>query len=216
VEKRQVDLVMFDLDGTLANTGYDLADAVNYARAHFDLAPLADEIVYAHVGRGVEYLLRHALPEETPDHFAEVMRVFLERYEHHLLDKTVLYPNVHEVLDYFRSKTRVVVTNKIYRLSVAVLRGLGIERQFDAILGGDSGPDKKPHPALLNAALQRFGVDRAKAVMVGDGDTDIQAGKRAGVITCGVTYGLGNKKALFEAQPDFIIDELAQLPQCFC
>ena len=215
MEKKKVDLVMFDLDGTLANTGYDLADAVNYARAHFELAPLPDEIVYAHVGRGVEHLLRHALPEEAPNHFDEVMRVFLDRYEHHLLDKTVLYPNVHEVLDYFRGKTRVVVTNKIHRLSVAVLRGLGIERQFNAILGGDSGPDKKPHPGLLNAALQRFAIERAKALMVGDGDTDIEAGKRAGVITCGVTYGLGSKEALLEARPDFIIDELSQLAQCF-
>jgi phosphoglycolate phosphatase len=216
VEKKEVDLIMFDLDGTLADTGHDLADAVNYARAHFNLAPLQDDLVYAHVGRGVEYLLRHALPEENPGHFEEVMRVFLERYEHHLLDKTVLYPHVHDVLDYFRSKTRVVVTNKMYRLSVAVLRGLGIERQFDAILGGDSGPDKKPHPALLKAVLQRFDVNCAKALMVGDGDTDIEAGKRAGVITCGVTYGLGDKKALIEARPDFLIDEFAQLPQYFC
>ena len=207
---------MFDLDGTLADTGHDLADAVNYARAHFSLEPLPDELVYAHVGRGVEYLLRHALPEENPNHFDEVMRVFLERYEHHLLDKTVLYPSVHEVLDYFGNKTRVVVTNKMYRLSVAVLRGLGIERQFDAVLGGDSGPDKKPHPALLNAALRRFEVNGANAVMVGDGDTDIEAGKRARVITCGVTYGLGNKKALLDAEPDFLIDDLAQLSQCFC
>lgn len=215
MEKKEVDLVMFDLDGTLANTGHDLADAVNYARAHFDLPPLPDDLVYAHVGRGVEYLLRHALPEEDPGHFEEVMRVFLQRYEHHLLDKTVLYPNVHDVLNYFRNKTRVVVTNKMYRLSVAVLRGLGIEREFDAILGGDSGRDKKPHPALLNAVLQRFDVDRAKAVMVGDGDTDIEAGRRAGVITCAVTYGLGNRKALVEAKPDFLIDDLAQLPHCF-
>jgi len=156
------------------------------------------------------------LPEESPGHFEEVMRVFLERYEHHLLDKTVLYPKVHEVLDYFRNKKRVVVTNKMYRLSVAVLRGPGIERQFDGILGGDSGLDKKPHPALLNAVLQRFDIDRAKAVMVGDGETDIEAGKRAGVITCGVTYGLGDKSALVAAKPDFLIDALDELPQWFC
>jgi phosphoglycolate phosphatase len=216
VDKTEVDLVMFDLDGTLADTGHDLATAVNYARAHFDLPPLRDELVYAHVGRGVEYLLRHSLPEESPGHFEEVMRVFLERYEHHLLDRTVLYPNVHNVLDYFRNKKRAVVTNKMHRLSVAVLRGLGIERQFDAILGGDSGPDKKPHPALLNAVLQRFDIDRAKAVMVGDGETDVEAGRRAGVITCGVTYGLGNKTALIEAGPDFLIDAIDELPQCFC
>ena len=214
--KRPIDLIMFDLDGTLANTGHDLADAVNYTRSEFDLAALPDDLVYAHVGRGVEYLLRHALPEETPGHFEEVMRVFLERYEHHLLDKTVLYPSVDHVLNHFHNKKRVVVSNKVHRFSVAVLRGLGIEQQFDAILGGDSAADKKPHPALLNAALQRFNVPGAKAVMLGDSETDIEAGRRAGVITCGVTYGLGNKSALVEAKPDFLIDDLDELPQCFC
>ena len=214
--KRPIDLIMFDLDGTLANTGHDLADAVNYTRSEFDLAALPDDLVYAHVGRGVEYLLRHALPEENPGHFAEVMRVFLQRYEHHLLDKTVLYPSVDHVLNHFHNKKRVVVSNKVHRFSVAVLRGLGIEQQFDAILGGDSAADKKPHPALLNAVLHRFNVPGAKAVMVGDSETDIEAGRRAGVITCGVTYGLGNKGALIEAKPDFLIDDLDELPQCFC
>lgn len=207
---------MFDLDGTLANTGHDLADAVNYTRAELDLGALPDELVYAHVGRGVEYLLRHALPEENPCYFEEAMRVFLEHYEHHLLDKTVLYPSVQRVLNHFRNKKRAVISNKVYRLSVAVLRGLGIERQFDAILGGDSAADKKPHPALLNAVLQRFSVPGAKAVMVGDSEVDIDAGRRAGVITCGVTYGLGDKSALVAAKPDFLIDDLDELAQCFC
>jgi len=154
--KKPIDLVMFDLDGTLADTGQDLADAVNHTRAHFNLEPLSDALVYTHVGRGVEHLLRHSLPEDSADHFQEVMRVFLERYESHLLDKTVLYPGVHEVLDYFRDKRRVVVSNKMHRLTVAVLRGLGVEKQFDAILGGDSVAEKKPHPALIHDVLERF------------------------------------------------------------
>jgi phosphoglycolate phosphatase len=213
--KRAVELVMFDLDGTLADTGRDLADAVNYTRAHFALPPLPDALVCSYVGRGVEYLLKHSLPEESPDQFLEVMRVFVERYENHLLDATVLYPNVHETLDYFRSKKKVVVSNKIQRFTVGVLRGLGIEKHFDAILGGDSGPRKKPHPGLLNYALDQFQAAPASALMVGDGDTDVQAGKLAGVLTCGVTYGLGSREELVAAEPDVLIDDLAQLPGYF-
>src|SRR5262245_40090773 len=127
--KRPIELVMFDLDGTLADTGQDLADAVNHTRAHFQLEALPSALVYSHVGRGVEHLLRHSLPEDSTDHFQEVMRVFLARYEGHLLDTTVLYPGVHDVLDYFRDKFRVVVSNKMHRLTVAVLRGLGVEKQ---------------------------------------------------------------------------------------
>jgi len=214
--KKEVDLVMFDLDGTLADTGHDLADAVNYTRAHFDLAPLPEKLVYSHVGRGVEYLLEHSLPVTSANQFQEVMSVFLDYYENHLLDRTVLYAGVHDVLDYFHGKLRVVVSNKIHRLTVAVVRGLGVEEQFDAIFGGDSAAEKKPHPALLNLVLRRFQIPAARALIVGDGDTDVEAGKRAGVITCGVTCGLGNKDDLIAAKPDFLIDQLTELTEYFC
>ena len=214
--KRPVELFMFDLDGTIANTGPDLVDAVNHTRAYFAFPPLAADVVYAHVGRGVEYLLKHSLPEETSVNFTEVMAVFLDRYQSHLLDKTVLYPHVHDVLDYFSDKRNVVVTNKIHRLAVAVLRGLGVEDRFDMIVGGDSGPEKKPSPALLNSVLQQCAVDPRRALMIGDGDTDVEAGRRAGVLTCGVTYGLGNKDDLIAARPDYLIDGLEHLPRYFC
>jgi len=214
--KRSIDLVMFDLDGTLADTGRDLADAVNFTRARFNLAILPDAAVLAHVGRGVEHLLRQAIPEETAARFAEVLRIFLERYENHLLDATVLYPNAYETLNYFREKRRAVVSNKMHRLTVAVVRGLGIERCFDIILGGDSAPQKKPHPALLQQALARFQVPSERALMIGDGGIDIRAGKQAGVLTCGVTYGLGDKQDVIAASPDFVVDDLSEIPRYFC
>lgn|SRR5574341_77482 len=214
--RKSIDLVMFDLDGTLADTGQDLADSVNFTRAHFALAPLPEKLVYSHVGRGVEHLLKQALPEPGAERFAEVMRVFLEHYEAHLLDRTVLYPGVGEVLDYFRRKRRLVVSNKIYRLTLAVLRGLGVADEFDAIFGGDSAAEKKPHPAPLTLALEQFQVSAACALMVGDGDIDIEAGKRAGVWTCGVTYGLGDLDALVAAKPDVLIDDLGELSNYFC
>ena len=214
--KKQIDLVMFDLDGTLADTGHDLASSVNFTRAHFDLEPLPERSIYAQVGRGVEYLIKHALLEKSPEDFQQVMHVFLGHYERHLLDRTVLYPGVRDVLDYFCAKRKVVVSNKMYRLTLAVVRGLGVEDCFDAIFGGDSAVEKKPHPALLHVALRRFQLSAANAVIVGDGDTDIEAGKRAGVMTCGVTYGLGDKSDLIAAAPDLLIDDLTELYDHFC
>jgi phosphoglycolate phosphatase len=214
--KTPIDLLMFDLDGTLADTGRDLADAVNFTRAHFGLPRLPDAAVLAHVGRGVEHLLRHAVPEEAPRRFEEVLDVFLQRYEGHLLDATVLYPGVEETLAYFRAKRRAVVSNKMHRLTVAVLRGLGIEHCFDIILGGDSAPQKKPHPALLQQALARFQVPAQRALMIGDGSIDVDAGKQAGVLTCAVTYGLGHKEDVIAANPDFVIASLSEMPRYFC
>ncbi len=214
--KKSIDLVMFDLDGTLADTGRDLADAVNFTRAHFGLPKLPDVTVLAHVGRGVEYLLHHALPEESPNHFQDLLRVFLERYENHLLDATVLYPDVHEILHFFRGKRRAVVSNKMHRLTVAVLRGLGVEDCFDMILGGDSLPQKKPDPALVRRVLSHFKVPAKRALMIGDGAIDIEAGIRAGVATCGVTYGLGRKEDIISANPDFVIDSLSEITRYIC
>ena len=108
------------------------------------------------------------------------------------------------------------MSNKMHRLTVAVLRGLGVDKQFDAILGGDSAAEKKPHPALIHDVLNRFRIPPSYAVMVGDGDTDVEAGRRAGVVTCGVTYGLGDKEGLIAAKPDILIDDLAELPRHFC
>ena len=172
--------------------------------------------VYVHIGRGVEHLLKHALSEQAPAHGHEALRVFLEHYEQHLLDRTVLYPGVREALNRFSAKRRAVVSNKIHRFALAIVRGLGVEGCFDAIFGGDSAAEKKPHPALLRAALKKFHLPAARALMIGDSDTDIEAGKRAGVATCGVTYGLGNKDGLRAAQPDILIDDLGELCDHFC
>lgn len=214
--KKAVELVMFDLDGTLADTGHDLADAVNFTRRHFSLPPLPELAVYSNVGRGVEHLLKRSLPEAGDEQFRQVMAVFLERYEHHLLDRTLLYPGVSEVLRYFSAKRRAVVSNKMHRLTVALVQGLGVAGEFDAILGGDSVAEKKPHPAMLQMVLKEFHIAPGNALIVGDGDTDIEAGKRAGVVTCGVTYGLGDQDALRAARPDVTIDRLTELADYFC
>jgi phosphoglycolate phosphatase len=214
--RKEVDLLMFDLDGTLADTGRDLADAVNHVRSHLNLEPLENQIIYGQVGRGVEHLLRSSVPQEFQSRFKELLDVFLNRYEDHLLDSTVLYPHVKETLAYFRDKRRAVVSNKLHRFAVSVLRGLSIEGSFDAILGGDTVAQRKPHPEPLIQMLRSFGIQPTRAVIVGDGGIDIEAGKGAGVWTCGVTYGLGKREELLEAKPDVVVNELRELTQYFC
>lgn len=213
--KREIELIMFDLDGTLAATGQDLANGVNHVRKSFGLEPLERRWVDGHVGRGVDHLLSRTLPQEFSGCVDEAMRLFLQYYERHMLDTTKLYPRVWETLDYFGNKKRAIVTNKSYHLTVELLGGLGIGELFDAIVGGDSGPRKKPDPEPLRRVLGAFAVAPERAVMVGDGAIDIEAGKGAGVYTCGVSYGLGDSAELQAAGPDLVIDDLWQLTEHF-
>ena len=214
--KKYLQMVMFDLDGTVADTAHDLADSINFTRREFGLRPLPDYAVHANVGRGIEHLVKRSLPEKGPDQFSQVMRTFLAYYETHLLDRTVLYPGVKDVLHYFAKKRRAVVSNKMHRLTLAILQGLGVAAEFDAILGGDSVAKKKPHPEMVQLILDQFDIAPTEALIVGDGDTDIEAGKSAGIITCGVTYGLSNKETIRAAQPDVTIDSLTELTDYFC
>ena len=90
--KKAVDLVMFDLDGTLADTGHDLADAVNFTRAHFDLPPLPDQAVLCARRPRRRASAQTSVAGGEPESFPRMMRVFFDHYENHLLDRTVLYP----------------------------------------------------------------------------------------------------------------------------
>ena len=209
--KKQIDLLMFDLDGTLAATGRDLANSVNYIRGMLGLDALKDAYVYSRVGYGTEHLIRNSLPAGYENRFEEILARFLEHYEEHLLDTTVLYPHVKDILERFRGKKKAVVTNKRLNLSVAVLRGLGVESCFDAIVGGDCGLEKKPDPSSLRHVLEKLGVAPDKALMIGDGEPDILAGKAAGVHTCAVTYGLCSADELLAARPDFAVADLTEL-----
>lgn len=209
--KKQIDLLMFDLDGTLAATGRDLAKSVNYVRSMLGLEPLEETYVYSRVGYGTEHLIRKSLPAGYENRFEEVLSRFLKHYEDHLLDTTVLYPHVKDVLERFRAKKKAVVTNKRLNLSVAVLRGLGIDKYFDAVVGGDCGLEKKPDPSSLRHVLDKLGINPDRALMIGDGEPDIQAGKAAGVHTCAVTYGLCEEDELLAARPDFAVGDLSEL-----
>ncbi len=209
--RQQLDLIMFDLDGTLADTGQDIADAVNHVRHSVGLGLLTAPEILSHLGLGLEFLIRGVLPpthQQLIDHASEI---FLDYYKEHLLDTTVLYPHVIDTLDYYAGKKKAVISNKPTGATIAILQGLGIQSRFDIVLGANSTSRKKPHAEPLNHVLERLKVPPRKALMVGDDRPDIDAGKSAGVHTCGVTYGLGSKAGMLQAGPDYVIDDLWDL-----
>jgi phosphoglycolate phosphatase len=208
-----MDLVIFDLDGTLIDSSRDLANAVNATRAHLGLAPIENETVYSYVGNGAPVLIRKALgPEYADEEVQSALEYFLAYYREHMLDNTVLYPGVREVLDEFRRAglTMAVLTNKPVRFSQGIVDGLGLGAHFRRVYGGNSFEQKKPHPVGIETLMSEVGATRQETVMVGDSSVDVQTARNARVTACGVTWGF--QPDTFAAwPPDFLVNTAGEL-----
>ncbi|MFQ5677352.1 MAG: HAD family hydrolase [bacterium] len=210
-----VDLLIFDLDGTLVDTRMDLANAVNYARDALDLPSLAPDEVVSYVGDGLRTLVERSLPNERRDEVDQGIEHFQRYYRSHLLDNSRLYPGVREILAHFSGKKMTIVSNKPEEFTRSILIGLNVDRYFQMILGGDSLPVKKPAPEPILQTLARLESSSDKTVVVGDSTTDILAGKGAATYTCVVTYGFKNPDLLLAAEPDFVVDSILELRNIF-
>lgn len=209
-----MNLLIFDLDGTLIDSKLDLAHAVNATREHMNMQPLPHELIYSYVGNGAPVLLRRSLgPEATEDQVQQALEFFLAYYREHMLDYTTLYPGVAKTLDALLAdgKRMAVLTNKPVRISKAIIEGLGLSKHFFQIYGGNSFEQKKPHPMGIEVLLSESGIDAAKAMMVGDSAVDVQTARNAGIKACGVTYGF-QPESLAAEPPDYLIDRFEQLP----
>lgn len=208
-----MDLLIFDLDGTLIDSKLDLAHAVNATCAHMGQPPLEHELIYSYVGNGAPVLIRRALgPEASDEQIAQGLQYFLAYYRDHMLDYTILYPGVRETLEKLDNGKRhlAVLTNKPVRFSVAILDGLGVGRHFFRVYGGNSFEQKKPHPIGVETLLREAGARKERTVMVGDSAVDVQTARNAGIPSCGVTYGF-QPETLETLPPDYLLERMDQI-----
>ena len=208
-----MDLLVFDLDGTLIDSRLDLAHSVNAARLHLGLAPLDNALVVSYVGHGAPTLIRRALGEGASEADVQTaLAFFLAYYREHALECTTLYPGVRESLERLHGagKRLAVLTNKPAGISREILEGLGVGGLFFQIYGGDSFAVKKPDPTGIEALRKEADVVRDKTMMVGDSSVDMETARNAGVRNCGVTYGL-QPESLANPAPDLLVDRMEQL-----
>ena len=207
----RIELLVFDLDGTLIDSKDDLVHSVNAVRLRMGLDALPEETVASYVGRGVVLLMKQALGDmATEETVAQAVEFFFEYYRAHMLDNTVPYPGVVETLDRLQSRRMAVLTNKPVLFSQAILDGLGLSRYFVRVYGGNSFAQKKPDPMGLFALMQEASVTGDRTMMVGDSETDVLVGRNAGAWTCGLTYGL-SPETLKLTPPDFLLDDFRSL-----
>jgi len=183
-------LLIFDLDGTLAETRQDLATGINLMRAHYNLPPLNVETVTGYIGNGIRKLVERSLQGADVD-VDEALALDKKFYAEHMLDETALYPHVEEGLNTLSGNALAVLSNKPGDPTRVILKHLGVDGLFFRMLGGGDLPNLKPAPDGILALMEESGVSAENTWMIGDHHTDLEVAHNAGV-KCGfVTYGLG-------------------------
>ncbi len=203
--------ILFDFDGTLADSYPAITASVNHVRAAHGLPPLPESEVRGFVGRGPDYLLQHTVPGGDPGQD-------LARYRAHhpsvLRAGTRLLPGAAETLKaLYRAGLRLAIcSNKPRRFTKELLDYLGIAGLIAVALGPEDVPHLKPAPDMVLAALQRLGIRPDEALYVGDMVVDIQTARAAGVTVWIVPTGSDEIDTLRAAKPDRLLRDLTELP----
>jgi phosphoglycolate phosphatase len=210
-----IQLIIFDLDGTLLNTLDDLADCTNYVLQQNGYPTHEIDAYKYFVGNGVEMLLHRALPKNIPEtDFQEILHQFMHHYELHKADKTAPYEGIVETLEKLQEQGILlsVATNKPHDLLPELMQYYFPTIQWAAVFGNRKDVPIKPNPQIIYDIL---GVCRGVArnaptdsdciLYVGDTAVDMETAQNAGITKVGVLWGFRTKEELEQAYADYII-----------
>ena len=206
-------LVIFDFDGTLADTWRDIADALNETLASVGLPAVEESTARFWIGEGVLPLLRRQLgPAATERRVRELYRDFARRYERRPLHHTTLYPGMADALDALRWAKLAILSNKPNAYLKRLLQDLAIASRFEIAFGGDSLPRTKPDPELVRTVVEHIGSRPERIWVVGDSAVDIELGRATEASTIGCAWGLRGRDELVAAGADHVAEHPRELP----
>jgi len=209
----RVRLVVFDLDGTLADTFEDIAQATNRALRAFGRPTLDPATIKNYVGRGARNLMARALGPEH-EQFADAAAVlWSEYYERHPIDHTRLYPGAVRLLEWLRARKVVtaILSNKLDRLTQQIAAAMGLAARVDIVRGENDEFPRKPHPAVLEHYASLFGVRPDEMLVVGDSAPDIELARGTGAAFCGVLTGQFGREEFAALGVAWIVETLEAL-----
>ncbi|HBB19632.1 MAG TPA: phosphoglycolate phosphatase [Ruminococcus sp.] len=199
-------LAIFDLDGTLADTLRDLADATNYGLEQLGLPTHPYDSYRQFVGNGAVKLCERALPQDKNHLTMELHGLFSQYYGSHFFDKTTVYDGIPEMLRRLADAGVVlaVATNKPENFAQTIVSELLSDFSFIKVLGGRPDREKKPDPAIIREILEALPEKPEKTFMIGDSNVDIQTAKNSGLTSIGCPWGFRGEEELRSAGADFI------------
>jgi HAD superfamily hydrolase (TIGR01509 family) len=200
---------LFDVDGTLVDSATDICGAVSSVLAGTERAGTSFEFLRTYIGRHLIDLFADLFPGATSEQIDAWIQHYRREYPLRNHAATVAYPNVREVLAALPGR-KSTATTKGTPTTRMLLERFGLLPFFDHVQGTDGFP-YKPAPDVLLKSIELFGVAPEECLFVGDSAPDMEAGRRAGVKTCGALYGYGNREEMARWEPDYWIEDIREL-----
>ncbi|WP_404341270.1 HAD-IA family hydrolase [Pseudoalteromonas mariniglutinosa] len=210
---------LFDLDGTLVDSVYDLYIAMNLTLSDLAFPIVTQQLVESWVGNGIETLVKRGLSgdmqvsEHLDDRLAEqAIQLFYQHYDQVVGDYSVLYQHVETGLAALHGIPKALITNKARCFTEKLLAKLALTSHFELLVCGDD-MTKKPSPEPLLFACQQLNISPAETIMIGDSKSDILAAQAANIDVCAVNYGYHQGENLADYNPQYLCDNfLAIIP----
>lgn len=208
-----LELIIFDLDGTLINSVPDLTDTLNVIFNLQEKEQFNEQEVTKMVGSGIKVLLEEAAEKVGyTSSIDNLLTDFKKQYDKSLIVKTKPYHGVRETLKKLPQFKKAVLSNKLDIYTKQIISELDLEDNFNIVLGANTNLyGSKPSPEGIEYVLNKLQVKPENTLMVGDSTHDIHAGKNAKVHTCAVTYGYRSQEILKKESPDFMINNISEL-----
>ena len=186
-------MIIFDMDGTLINSGHAIANTVNYVRENLGLEKFEHDFILEHVNdiniNSAEFFYNQK--EFTP----LVTNLFEEYYNQNCLNDLVIYDGIKDILDDFKNDFKFcIATNANSNAAKKMLSHLEIDRYFSTILGYNDVAKPKPNPDMVNVLLDKYNTKKEKTKLIGDSNKDIAAAKKAGIEGILVNWGFSDNK----------------------
>ncbi len=212
-----IKLIIFDFDGTLFDTKYDIARSVNLYLNELGFPSLKEEVLYKFIGNGSDYLLQRSLEEVGAKNFKNYsIERFLEIYKEEAIKTVKPFDGIEYVLKNLKDKTLYIVTNKDEESTRIILKKFNFEKYFKRVIGRDTFGIKKPDKRLMDIIIEIEKVKPEEILVIGDSEIDFEFAKNSkSKIAIVLWGGIGDKEELEKLDADFILYEPKEMFNIF-